>query len=173
MPLVKTKSAKAFQENIKREIAAGKPQKQAVAIAYDVQRRAHKADGGGLYENIHAKRRRIAEGSGERMRKPGAPGAPTAEAFRESAKTAKAKGGGVSLSVGRGEKLPASQGAGLTAKGRAKYNRETGSDLKAPQPQGGARKKSFCARMSGVVRHSKGDAERAKASLRRWKCSGW
>jgi len=173
MPLVKSKSAKAFQENIKREIAAGKPQKQAVAIAYDVQRRAHKADGGGLYANIHAKRQRIAEGSGERMRKPGAPGAPTAEAFRESAKTAKAKGGGVSLSVGRGEKLPVSQGAGLTAKGRAKYNRETGSDLKAPQPQGGARKKSFCARMSGVVRHSKGDAERAKASLRRWKCSGW
>lgn len=173
MPLVKTKSAKAFQENIKREIAAGKPQKQAVAIAYDVQRRAHKADGGGLYANIHAKRERIAEGSGERMRKPGAPGAPTAKAFRESAKTAKAKGGGVSLSVGRGEKLPASQGAGLTAKGRAKYNRETGSDLKAPQPQGGARKKSFCARMSGVVKHSKGDAERAKASLRRWKCSGW
>lgn len=173
MPLVKSKSAKAFQENIKREIAAGKPQKQAVAIAYDVQRRAHKADGGGLYANIHAKRQRIAEGSGERMRKPGAPGAPTAEAFRESAKTAKAKGGGVSLSVGRGEKLPVSQGAGLTAKGRAKYNRETGSDLKAPQPQGGARKKSFCARMSGVVRNSKGDAERAKASLRRWKCSGW
>ena len=128
---------------------------------------------GGLYANIHAKRERMAEGSGERMRKPGAPGAPTAEAFKESAKTAKAKGGGVSLSVGRGEKLPVSQGAGLTAKGRAKYNRETGSNLKAPQPQGGSRKKSFCARMSGVVKHSKGDAERAKASLRRWKCPGW
>ena len=79
----------------------------------------------------------------------------------------------VNLSVGRGEKLPVSKGAGLTAKGRAKYNRETGSHLKAPQPQGGARKDSFCARMSGVVKHSKGDAERAKASLRRWKCSGW
>lgn len=173
MPLTKSKSAKAFQENIKREIAAGKPQKQAVAIAYDVQRRAKKADGGGLYANIHAKRQRIAEGSGEKMRKPGSPGAPTAEAFRQSAKTAKADGGGVSLSVGRGEKLPVSKGAGLTAKGRAKYNRETGSKLKAPQPQGGARKNSFCARMSGVVKHSKGDAERAKASLRRWKCPGW
>lgn len=46
------------------------------------------------------------------------------------------KGGDVSLAIGRGEKLPASQGAGLTAKGRAKYNRETGSNLKAPQPQG-------------------------------------
>lgn len=126
MPLIKSKSEKAFKSNIKAEIAAGKPQKQAVAIAYDMQRKAKKADGGG-----------------------------------------------VSLSVGRGEKLPASKGAGLTAKGRAKYNRETGSDLKAPQPQGGARKDSFCARMSGVVEHSKGDAERAKASLKRWKCPGW
>jgi len=80
---------------------------------------------------------------------------------------------GVSLSIGRGEKLSVSQGAGLTAKGREKYNRETGSNLKAPQPQGGARKKSFCARMSGVVKNAKGDAPRAKASLRRWNCSGW
>lgn len=43
----------------------------------------------GLYANINAKRKRIAEGSSERMRKPGAKGAPTAAAFRESAKTAK------------------------------------------------------------------------------------
>jgi len=127
----------------------------------------------GLYANIDAKRKRIAEGSGERMRKPGAKGAPTAGAFKESAKTARLKEGGVSLTIGRGEKLPVSKGAGLTAKGRAKYNRETGSNLKAPQPQGGARKDSFCARMSGVVKHSKGDAPRAKASLKRWDCPGW
>ena len=43
----------------------------------------------GLYENIHRKRARIAAGSGEKMRKPGAKGAPTAQAFVESAKTAK------------------------------------------------------------------------------------
>jgi hypothetical protein len=43
----------------------------------------------GLYHNINAKRARIAAGSGETMRKPGAKGAPTAAAFRESAKTAK------------------------------------------------------------------------------------
>ena len=122
MPLTKSKSEKAFKHNIKAEIAAGKPQKQAVAIAYDVQRRAKKADGGGLYANIHAKQQRIAHGSGEKMRKPGSKGAPTAEAFRQSAKTAKHKDGGVSLAIGRGEKLPADQGAGLTAKGRAKYN---------------------------------------------------
>jgi hypothetical protein len=127
----------------------------------------------GLYANIAAKRQRISEGSGERMRKPGSKGAPTADAFKQSAKTAKLKEGGPSLAVGRGEKLPESKGAGLTAKGRAKYNRETGSNLKAPQPQGGARKDSFCARMSGVVEHSKGDAPRAKASLKRWNCSGW
>jgi hypothetical protein len=45
----------------------------------------------GLYANIHAKKKRIAAGSGEKMRKPGTKGAPTAKAFRESAKTAKKK----------------------------------------------------------------------------------
>jgi hypothetical protein len=43
----------------------------------------------GLYANIAAKRERIAAGSGEKMRKPGAAGAPTAKDFKESAKTAK------------------------------------------------------------------------------------
>ena len=43
----------------------------------------------GLYANIAAKRKRIAAGSGEKMRKPGSKGAPTAKAFKEAAKTAK------------------------------------------------------------------------------------
>ena len=80
----------------------------------------------------------------------------------------------VSLSVGRGEKLPVSKGAGLTAKGRAVYNAATGSNLKAPAPnpktkadQG--RKDSFCARMGAVAANAK-DGERAKAALKRWKC---
>lgn len=128
----------------------------------------------GLYANIHAKKERIKAGSGEKMRKPGSKGAPTDKAFKESAKTATLKkGGGVSLSVGRGEKLPVSKGAGLTAKGRAKYNRETGSDLKAPQPQGGARQRSFCARMSGMpgpMKDEKGRPTRKAASLKRWNC---
>jgi hypothetical protein len=49
------------------------------------------AEGGkvGLYENIHKKRARMAAGSGEKMRKPGAKGAPTATDFKNSAKTAK------------------------------------------------------------------------------------
>ena len=80
-----------------------------------------------------------------------------------------------SLSVGRGEKLSVKAGAGLTAKGRAKLNRATGSNLQAPAPNPRTkaekgRKASFCARMAGVVRKSKGPATRAKASLRRWKC---
>jgi len=45
----------------------------------------------GLYANIHAKQARIAAGSKEKMRKPGTPGAPTAKAFKESAKTARKK----------------------------------------------------------------------------------
>jgi len=45
----------------------------------------------GLYSNINAKRKRIEAGSGEKMRKPGADGAPTAKAFKQSAKTAKPK----------------------------------------------------------------------------------
>ena len=43
----------------------------------------------GLYANINAKKARIAAGSKEKMRKPGTPGAPTAKAFKQSAKTAK------------------------------------------------------------------------------------
>lgn len=126
MPLIKGKSEKAFKQNIKAEIAAGKPQKQAVAIAYDVQRRAQ----------------------------------------------SKKDGGNVSLAIGRGEKLPAERGAGLTQKGREKYNRETGSNLKAPQPQGGPRRDSFCARMGPVAEKSE-KGSRARASMRRWNCPGW
>jgi hypothetical protein len=48
----------------------------------------------GLYDNINAKRQRIAEGSGEKMRKPGSAGAPSKKDFVESAKTAKMKAGG-------------------------------------------------------------------------------
>jgi len=81
---------------------------------------------------------------------------------------------GVSLSVGRGEKLPVSKGAGLTAKGRARYNRATGSKLKAPAPNprteaDKGRKASFCKRMGAVAAKAK-NGERAKASLRRWNC---
>ena len=84
---------------------------------------------------------------------------------------------GVSLSVGRGEK---SKKGGLTAKGRAKYNRATGSNLKAPvtkkknlTPKEKARRKSFCARMKGVkgpLKDSKGRPTRKALALKRWRC---
>lgn len=45
----------------------------------------------GLYANIHAKRKRIVEGSGEKMKKPGTKGAPTKADFKQAAKTAKKK----------------------------------------------------------------------------------
>jgi hypothetical protein len=93
--------------------------------------------------------------------------------FAKADEGKKFKQGGPSLAVGRGEKLPTKQGAGLTQKGRDKYNRETGSNLKAPQPQGGARKDSFCARMSGMagpMKDEKGEPTRKAAALARWKC---
>ena len=67
-----------------------------------------------------------------------------------------------------------SKGAGLTAKGRVKYNEATGRNLKAPSPHpkteaDKGRKASFCARMGAVAADAK-DGERAKAALKRWKC---
>jgi len=81
----------------------------------------------------------------------------------------------VSLSVGRGEKLSTKAGAGLTAKGRAKYNAATGSKLKAPAPNpkteaDKGRKASFCARMKPIAEKSE-KGSRARASMRRWNCS--
>jgi hypothetical protein len=78
---------------------------------------------------------------------------------------------GVNLSVGRGEKRSVKQGAGLTAKGRAKYNSATGSKLKAPvtgKVKAGStaakRRKSFCARSKSWT------GERGKAARARWEC---
>jgi len=61
---------------------------------------------------------------------------------------------------------------GLTEKGRKYYNAKTGSNLKRPQPGGGSRKKSFCARMSGVKGPIRKDGEltRKGLALLRWKC---
>ena len=67
------------------------------------------------------------------------------------------------LSVGRGEKLSVKAGGGLTAKGRAKYNKATGSNLKAPT-KSGPRQKSFCARSKSWT------GERGKAARKRWGC---
>ena len=75
----------------------------------------------------------------------------------------------VSLKIGKHK----SRTGGLTAAGRKKYNAATGSNLKAPQPQGGPRKRSFCARMSGVkgpIKKPYGKPTRKALALRKWKC---
>jgi Domain of unknown function (DUF6321) len=144
------------------------------SISRDGRDKAHARYG--LYANIHAKRERIAHGSGEKMRKPGAPGAPTAKAFEQAAKTRLDK-------RARGGKTPAWQRAegknpsgGLNEKGRRSYHQETGGTLKRPQPEGGPRKKSFCARMSGMkkkltsAKTAHDPNSRINKSLRKWDC---
>jgi hypothetical protein len=65
---------------------------------------------------------------------------------------------------------------GLNAKGRASYNKATGGNLKPPQPEGGPRKKSFCARMEGMrkkltsAKTANDPNSRINKSLRAWKC---
>jgi len=91
-----------------------------------------------------------------------------------------AKRRGVSLTLGRGEK---SRKGGLTAKGRRKYNRATGSNLQAPVTKKSGltesekrRRKSFCSRMEGMKRKmtnikKKNDPNsRINLALKRWRC---
>ena len=68
-----------------------------------------------------------------------------------------------------------SKSGGLNAKGRASYNRANPGKpgLKAPQPEGGPRKKSFCARMGGVkgpMKKPNGEPTRKALALRKWRC---
>ena len=82
----------------------------------------------------------------------------------------------VSLKIGKHK----SRSGGLTQAGRDKYNRETGSNLKAPvtktsglSPRQKARKKSFCARMGGVkgpMKKPNGNPTRKALALRKWNC---
>tara|TARA_R100000808_G_scaffold24211_1_gene55216 strand:+ start:195 stop:569 length:375 start_codon:yes stop_codon:yes gene_type:complete len=71
--------------------------------------------------------------------------------------------------------LSVKEGAGMTEAGRRAYNKETGGNLKAPQPGGGKRKKSYCARSLGQMKmHNinckKTPKKRICAARRRWKC---
>ena len=67
-----------------------------------------------------------------------------------------------------------SKNGGLTAKGRRRINARTGSKLKAPQPGGGPRKKSYCARSAGQMKKFPKAARNPKSRLRkarrRWGC---
>jgi hypothetical protein len=63
---------------------------------------------------------------------------------------------------------------GLNQKGRDSYNRETGGHLKAPQPEGGPRKRSFCARSAGQMKKfpkaAKDPNSRLRLARKKWKC---
>ena len=76
----------------------------------------------------------------------------------------------VSLKIGKHK----SRRGGLTKAGREKINRETGSNLKAPQPGGGPRKKSYCARSAGQMKKfpkaARDPNSRLRQARRRWKC---
>jgi len=80
---------KTVSQKISQLVHEGYPQKQAVAIALNEERSGKVKRNPGLYDNINAKRTRIAAGSGERMRRPGTKGAPTDAAFKRSAMTAR------------------------------------------------------------------------------------
>ena len=99
-----------------------------------------------------------------------------AEFKKGATRQTKMKNGGSSPAWQRKEgKNPA---GGLNAKGRASYNRANPGKpgLKAPQPEGGSRKKSFCARMSGMkkkltsAKTANDPNSRINKSLRKWKC---
>ena len=165
----------------------------------------------GLWDNIHAKRKRIKAGSGERMRKPGSEGAPTADSLKAAAESVESQFDMIEefieeLSIlhnldseyiwekfetftdeelleyavdAKGHK---SSTGGLTQKGRDAYNAK-GANLQAPVTtppsklkagsKAANRRKSFCARMSGVegpMKKPNGEPSRKALALRKWNC---
>ena len=107
------------------------------------------------------------------MAKTRAQQAAIAISMKKAGKTPKMKTGGSSPAWQRKEgKSPS---GGLNAKGRASL-KAAGHDIKAPQPEGGPRKKSFCARMSGMkkkltsAKTANDPNSRINKSLRKWKC---
>lgn len=132
----------------------------------------------GLWDNIHAKRERIKSGSGEKMRKPGSKGAPTKQDFKNSQ---------VEESAAWQRKEGKNPEGGLNKKGVESYRRENpGSKLKTavttkpsklkPDSKAAKRRKSFCARMSGMKKRltsaktANDPNSRINKSLRKWNC---
>lgn len=127
----------------------------------------------GLWDNIHAKQKRIKSGSGERMRKPNSKGAPTKQNFIDANETA--------AWTRREGKNPE---GGLNQKGIASYRRENpGSKLSMavttkpskldPDSKAAKRRKSFCARMGGTdgpMEKPNGEPSRKALALRKWNC---
>lgn len=127
----------------------------------------------GLWDNIHAKRERIARGSKERMRAPGSKGAPTKQNLLDAQESA--------AWTRKAGKNPE---GGLNRKGIASYRAANpGSKLSMavttkpskldPDSKAANRRKSFCARMSGVdgpMKKPNGEPTRKALALRKWNC---
>ena len=132
----------------------------------------------GLWDNIHAKRERIAHGSGERMRKPGSKGAPTKQNLIDAQEEVINKTPAWTRKAGKNPE------GGLNRKGIASYRAANpGSKLSMavttkpskldPDSKAAKRRKSFCARMSGVdgpMKKPNGEPTRKALSLRKWNC---
>jgi hypothetical protein len=132
----------------------------------------------GLWDNIHAKRKRIKAGSGERMRKPGSEGAPSDADLKASQVKEE--------QVSEDKKGHYSDAGGMTQKGVDAYNRKTGGNLqtavttKPSKLKAGSkpakRRKSFCARMGGMKKRltsaktANDPDSRINKALRKWNC---
>lgn len=137
----------------------------------------------GLWDNIHAKRERIKNGSGERMRKPGEKGAPTAADFKAASESIEIEDENQLQEYAIDAKGYKSSTGGLTQKGVDAYNRKTGGNLKTAVTtppsklkkgsKAWNRRKSFCARMGGVkgpMKDENGKPTRKALALRKWNC---
>ena len=136
----------------------------------------------GLWANIHAKRKRIKNGSGEKMRKPGSKGAPTDADFKDASEEVEHEEEVLEAAIdAKGHK---SSTGGLTQKGVDAFRKENpGSKLQTavttkpskldPDSKDAKRRKSFCARMSGVegpMKDEKGRPTRKALALKKWNC---
>lgn len=132
----------------------------------------------GLWDNIHAKRERIKNGSGEHMRKPGSKGAPTKQNFKDAQEQVIDETAAWTRSAGKNPE------GGLNRKGIMSYRRENpGSKLSMavttkpskldPNSKSAKRRKSFCARMGGVegpMKKPNGEPTRKALALKKWNC---
>jgi len=135
----------------------------------------------GLWDNIHAKRKRIKAGSGEKMRKPGSKGAPSDADLKASAESVE-----VEDNILEDKKGHFSDSGGMTQKGVDAYNRKTGGNLQTavttkpsklkPDSKPAKRRKSFCARMGGMKKRltsaktANDPDSRINKALRKWNC---
>lgn len=171
----KIKNKKDLPAWVQSKITKGEDQIDTVA---DYMKSEEKR---GLWDNIHAKRERIKHGSGEHMRKPGSKGAPSAADLKASQTTEETEHLEERGADSKGFFRPTEKGAGLTKKGVSHFRAANpGSKLQTavtgkvkPGSKAAGRRKSFCARMSGMpgpMKDEKGRPTRKAMSLRRWRC---